>query len=124
MAEDFKKPLNETIDAAKVYAEAKSNTLKLKSARGLSLGLSRFLTMLVIVYVLITFITLLAVTGALYLGQVLGSYALGCLIVTGVVFLILLLLIACRKKMFVNTFVKVFIDAFFPEPVDEDEEED
>lgn len=47
------------------------------------------------------------------MGKLLGDYAAGAFIVSGVFLLILIVLFAFRKKMFVNSFVKLFVEVFF-----------
>lgn len=115
MLEDFSKPLTETIANAEQYIEAKTDEMKLRSARGLAVGLSRFLTSMILVAVTITLLSLLALALVLVFGDIVGSYALGTLIVAGIWLILLIVLIAVRKKLFVKAFIKLFMGIFFSE---------
>lgn len=112
---DYKKPIDDLAKDVKEYVELKTEDVRLKTAKGLSVAVSRILAALVILFVLGLVLLALTVAFILLLGQVTGNYALGSLIALGVFIVALVVLFIFRKKMFTSTFVKLFIPIFFPD---------
>jgi len=112
---DYKKPIDDLARDVKEYAELKADDVKLKTAKGLSVALSRVLSTLVILFVLGLVILTLTVAFILLLGQLTGNYALGAFIALGVFVVAFIVLFLYRKKMFTSSFVKLFVPIFYPE---------
>jgi len=112
---DYRKPLEDLTEDIKDYVDLKTEDIKLKTTKGLSVSLARVLTALVLLFVLGLVILTLTVAFILLLGQVTGNYALGAFIALGVFVVVLIVLFCLRKKLFTSSFVKLFISIFFPE---------
>ena len=85
---------------------------KLKITRGLSTALGQILAWLVIICILSLVLGLLALALLQWLNGLIGS-PWGTLLVAAVFILVLAVLLCCRKKLFRNMFVKLFIDVFY-----------
>lgn len=85
---------------------------KLKVTKGLSTALAQVLAWLFIICILAIVLGLLAFALLQWLNILVGA-PWGTLIVAGVFILTLVILLLCRKKLFRNMFVKLFIDVFY-----------
>ena len=85
---------------------------KLKITKGLSTALGQVMAWLVIICILSLVLGLLAFALLQWLNILVGA-PWGTLIVAGVFILALVILLLCRKKLFRNMFVKLFIDVFY-----------
>lgn len=103
----------------KDYIELKTDELKLRTTKGLSLALGRLTAILLTVGLLLIVLSLLVVVLITWLGQWLGSLPLACTIVCGVFLLLLVIVFCLRKRLFRDSFVKLFISVFY----DDDEQE-
>ena len=95
------------------YVDLKADELKLKSTQGLSLAMSRLTVVLLLVGLLIIVLALLAVVLIQWLGRLTGSLAVASSIVCGFVGLVLAVVFFLRKRLFRDTFVKLFIGIFY-----------
>lgn len=95
------------------YVDLKVDEIKLKATQGLSMSMSRLVSMLLVVAVLIIVLGLLTAVLIQWLGVLTGSIAVSSTIVLGIFVVVLAVLFHFRKDMFKNTFVKLFIDVFF-----------
>ena len=105
-------PLEEMALQTKAYVDAKTEEIKLKATEGLSQALAKLLSMLLIIAVLIIILALLAYALLHWLNTAIGD-PWGTLIVCAVFGVLLIVLLARREKMFLNSFVKLFINVFF-----------
>lgn len=101
LAQETKDFLNLAVDEA-----------KLKVTKGLSTALAQVLAWLFIICILAIVLGLLAFALLQWLNILVGA-PWGTLIVAGVFILTLVILLLCRKKLFRNMFVKLFIDVFY-----------
>lgn len=112
---EFTRPAQETLEAAREYADSKADELKLQVAKGMSESVTRIITILVLVLVASTLLLVLSFGLILLLGQMMGGkYAFAALLVAAVIGIVLALLIVFRDRLFRNTFVPVFVKLFFP----------
>ena len=112
---EFTRPAQETLEAAREYADSKADELKLQVAKGMSESVTRIITILVLVLVASTLLLVLSFGLILLLGQLMGGkYAFAALLVAAVIGIVLALLIVFRDRLFRNTFVPVFVKLFFP----------
>lgn len=93
----------------------KTDELKLKTTRNLSIAFSRFFSLFVIMIMLMLSLLAFAFGGVLLLGDIIGSYAAGAFIVGGIFLVALIVLLCLRKKLFLNSFVRLFIKMFYGE---------
>ena len=103
----FTRPAEDFAKSAAEYIDLKVDEVKLRTAKGLSITLNQIL--LATLFLSLGSIVLMAAAfgGVLLLGDLVGSYAAGAFIVAGVFLL--------RKKLFLNGFVRMFINLFFDE---------
>lgn len=95
------------------YLDLRLNELKLKTIDGLSIGVSRVLSMMLVVMLGAISLAAFAFGAVLLLGDLIGSWAGAAFIVGGIFLIVLSLLLIYWKRLFVNIFVKLFIGIFY-----------
>lgn len=95
------------------YLDLRMNELKLKTIDGLSIGVSRVLSMMLVIMLGAIVLAAFAFGTVLLLGDLIGSWAGAAFIIGGVFLIILALLLIFWKRLFVNIFVKLFIGIFY-----------
>lgn len=95
------------------YLDLRLNELKLKTIDGLSIGVSRVLSMMLVVMLGAIALAAFAFGAVLLLGDLIGSWAGAAFIVGGIFLIVLSLLLIYWKRLFVNIFVKLFIGIFY-----------
>lgn len=95
------------------YVDLRVDELKLRTTKGLSSAMGRLTAILLMVGLLVIVLGLLAVVLITWIGQWTGSVALASTIVCGVFLLALAIVFLLRKKLFRDTFVKLFIKVFY-----------
>lgn len=110
---DFSKPAEDLVQAAKEYADLRVDDLKLRSAKVLSITVSKLLGLILILGVVLALLMLLSFGFVLLVGEWIGSYAWAALIVAAVVAIILLVLLKVRDRLFQESFVSLFVKLFF-----------
>jgi len=100
---------NNLMDDVKEYVKLALESYKLKLAKGLSSSLASILSIFLIIAILQLVLIALTVAIVLLVGKLVGDYMLGAFIATGAFILLLIILIACRKRLFTGTFVKMFL---------------
>ena len=111
----FGQPLEDFTKDVKDYVELSVDDVKLKATKGLSVTISRVLTTLVLFFVIQLIVLSLTVGLVFVLGKATGNYAVGAFIAAGIFAVILAVLFAFRKKMFTDSFVKLFSQVMFQE---------
>ena len=94
------------------YVQLAVDEAKLKTTRALSNALSQFLSSLVIICTVSLVLGLLSIALLQWVNGLLGA-PWGTLLVAAFFVLVLIVLCMCRKQLFRNMFVKLFIDAFY-----------
>ena len=110
---EFTRPIEELGQEASEYIDLRLDDLKLRTAKGLSMTLSKLLSMLLVLFVVSIVLTAVAIGGVMWIGELIGSYAGGAAIVAAFFLLILGVLILLRKNLFRDTFVPLFVKLFF-----------
>ena len=110
---EFTRPVEDLGQKTTEYIDLRVDELKLKTAKGLSLTLSKLLYMLLVLFVVSIIMISIAVGGVMWIGEMVGSYAGGAAIVAAFFLLVLGVLVLLRKRLFRDTFVPLFIDLFF-----------
>ena len=110
---EFTRPVEDLGQKTTEYIDLRVDELKLKTAKGLSLTLSKLLYMLLVLFVVSIIMISIAVGGVMWIGELVGSYAGGAAIVAAFFLLVLGVLVLLRKRLFRDTFVPLFIDLFF-----------
>lgn len=111
--ENLGKPAEDLLKAAGEYFELKTDELKLRTAESLATAFSRFTSVMIIMGVASIVLTACAFGGVLLIGDLIGSYAAGAFIVAGFFLLVLAVLVIFRKRMFLNSFTRLFISIFY-----------
>lgn len=97
----------------RTYMDMRLNDLKLKAVDGLSVGVSRVLSLMVIVMLGAIVLASFAFGSVLLLGDLIGSWAAAAFIIGGVFLIALTVMLFVWKKLFTDIFVKLFIDIFY-----------
>ena len=97
----------------KDYVDLRVDELKLRTTQGLSLALSRLATAILLIALMVIVMGTMAVAGIAWLTELLGSFALASSIVCGFFALVLLIVLLLRKRLFRDSFVKMFIQIFY-----------
>ena len=97
----------------KDYVDLKADELKLRSTKGLSLAMGRLAAGLLLVGLLVIVLGLLSVVLIQWIGQWTGNLAVSSSIVCGVFLVVLVVLFLLRKRLFRDSFVRLFINVFY-----------
>lgn len=111
--ESLQKPAGELLDSVKEYAGLKADEIKLRGTEGLSTALGKIFSMIAMMTVASTALVCAAFGIVLLIGRLIGDYAAGAFIVAGAFAVVFLVMYAFRNRMFVNTFVRLFIKLFY-----------
>jgi hypothetical protein len=95
------------------YLDLRLNELKLRTIDGLSVGVSRVLSLMVVIMLGAIVLAAFAFGTVLLLGDVIGSWAGAAFIIGGFFLILLALMLLLWKRLFVNIFVKLFIGIFY-----------
>jgi len=110
---EFTKPLKDLAGDAQEYVDMKVEDVKLRTAKGMSVAMNELVAIVLILAVATIVLITLAFAFVLLLGDLVGSYALGAFIVAAFFLVILVVLFTRRKKLFINSFLKTFLNLFF-----------
>ena len=93
----------------KDYIDARLEQGKLLAADGLASTVASAITIILTLILLMVFLATLAFGAVLLLGELLGSYAAGAFIVSGVFLILTLICWLLRKKLFRSMFIKMLL---------------
>lgn len=97
----------------KDYVDLKADELKLRTTQGLSVAMGRLVAALLLVGLLVVVLCLLAVVLIQWIATWVDSMPIACSIVCGAFLLVLFVLFLLRKRLFRDTFVRLFIKIFY-----------
>lgn len=97
----------------KKYLDLRIDEMKLKVVDGLSVGVSRVLSLMVVVMLGAIVLATFAFGIVLLLGDLIGSWAAAAFIISGAFLIALVVILFVWKKLFTDIFVKLFIDIFY-----------
>ena len=109
----FTAPVDKLVHKTTGYVNAQIDNVKLRSVKGLSQGTSAVASLLLIFIIVGALVTTLSFAVVLWLGELMGSYALAAFIMSGVLVIALVVLILLRKKLFKSNFISMYTDVFF-----------
>lgn len=109
----FTRPVQDLGKEASDYIDLRIDDLKLRTAKGLSMTLSKLVYVLLVLFVVSIILIAIAIGGVMWIGEAIGSYAGGAAIVAGVFLLVFGVLLLLRKRLFRDSFVPLFINMFF-----------
>jgi hypothetical protein len=107
--ENFGSFFKENAKLVKEYFEIKMKIYRLRAIRTISRSAGYFLWIVISLFLLFLFIIFLGVVVGLWLSDITGSYIAGFGITTGIILLLIILLTAFRKALFINPIIKAFI---------------
>ncbi len=115
---EISKPIEDVGKSAREYVNVKIDQAKLRLAKELSQICNiLFAWMIIILAIALTTGFLCAALGQ-WVGQMVGSVSLGYLISGGVLLIVTLLLIICKRHLFINGLVRTFVKIFFDDESD------
>lgn len=120
---EFTRPAEKLTGTVKEYVDLKADEIKLRTAKGLSIALNQVLSILAVLSLAGVVLLALAFCLILLLGQLVGSYALGALIIAVIFGVAAYLLYRKKDKLFLDSFVKLFVSLFFEEELKDEEEQ-
>lgn len=106
-------PIEDIAAAGNEYINLRIDEIKLSLIEGLSVASSRFLVHFIIVILLLMAGLLLSIGGVLLLGKLLGSDILAATVLALMFIIPAVIIFLCRKRLFVNGFVRMFMSIFF-----------
>lgn len=109
----FTAPVDRLVHETTGYVNAQIDNVKLRSVKGLSQGTSAVAGLLVIFITVGALVTTLSFAIVLWLGELMGSYALAAFIMSGVLLLAIVVLVLLRKQLFKSSFISMYTDIFF-----------
>lgn len=109
----FTAPVDRLVHETTGYVNAQIDDVKLRSIKGLSQGTSAVAGLLVIFITVGALVTTLSFAIVLWLGELMGSYALAAFIMSGVLLLAIVVLVLLRKQLFKSSFISMYTDIFF-----------
>ncbi|MBR1959582.1 MAG: hypothetical protein IKA34_03315 [Bacteroidales bacterium] len=95
------------------YMDLRLEGLKLKAVDGLAVGVSRVLSMMVIIMLGAIVLAAFAFGTVLLLGDLIGSWAAAAFIIGGVFLVALAVMLFFWRSLFLDIFVKLFIGIFY-----------
>ena len=109
----FTAPVDKLVHKTTGYVNAQIDNVKLRSVKGLSQGTSAVAGLLLIFITAGALVMTLSFAVVLWLGEMIGSYALAAFIMSGVLVIALVVLILLRKQLFKSNFISMYTDIFF-----------
>ena len=109
----FTAPVDRLARKTTGYVNAQIDNVKLRSVKGLSEGTSAVAGLLLIFITVGALVTTLSFAVVLWLGELMGSYALAAFIMSGVLLIAIAVLVLLRKQLFKSSFIGMYTDIFF-----------
>ncbi|MBP5210984.1 MAG: hypothetical protein J6Z27_04010 [Bacteroidales bacterium] len=109
------RPFTDAGDSAKEAVGTKVDEVKLRIVRSLSSLFASFLSTLIVIVFVLTAVAFLGVALGHWIGSLLGSPAMGFLLIGALFALVTIILLCFKSKLFINNFIRKFIAIFFPD---------
>ena len=110
----FTRPVENLASNASGYVSVQWDNLKLRTVKALSAGTGKIVWFIVLFIMAGVLIMTLSFALIFWLGDLMGSLALGALIASGAIALILVIFFLLRKVLFRGSLVSTYTRAFFP----------
>lgn len=101
-SEEILQNAGETVEYARQYTQQQMKYFRLEVAERLSKAMATVVTTAAVVLLITVVMLFLSVSGALYLGALWASYALGFLCVAGIYLVIMILFLIFRRQLVTN----------------------
>lgn len=105
--------LENLASSAKEYMDMRIDSLKLRMVESLSLLFSKIIYALLLIILLGIASAFMASALSWYLGELLNSRVWGALITAGIFILLAMVIVFKRRKLLIDSMVKMFIPMFF-----------
>ena len=122
MSTDNPSDIQNLIKNLSTHVETRIEYAKLVLVEKSAIVLSRVISFGIVAALAFIFLLLFSIAAGIWLGDILGAMYKGFLAISGIYFLIILILLAFRKQFFEKKLVDVFITLSLAEPQDEEEE--
>ena len=109
----LRKPVEDLVSDARDYTDLKIDELKLKAVEGLSVSVSRILAIIIMVMMAAMVVAVMTCGCVILIGYAVGSLWAGAFIMAGVFAVILFVLYLFRDRLFLNMFVRLFINVLY-----------
>ncbi|MBR1706809.1 MAG: hypothetical protein IJ721_08520 [Bacteroidales bacterium] len=110
---EFSQPAEDLSRRAKEYIDLRLDDLKLRTAKGLSVSVSKLVGVILVLGVVSTLLLVLSFGLIMLLGEIIGSYAWAALGIAALLGIGLAVLLRCKDRLFRDTFVPLFVKLFF-----------
>ena len=111
---NFSSPVENLASDAKGYAGAQLDNVKLRTVKALSSGTGSVVWLAVVLILISVLVLTLSFAFVMWLGEKMGSYAIGAFIVSGALLVLLVIVLLMRKVLFKSAFISTFAKTFFP----------
>ena len=108
-------PIDSIGDSTRDYIDNKIDEVKLRLVKEFSSFFATIFSYLIIIVLALAAIIFIAAAMGQFLGNVLGSAIGGSLIIGGAFIITSVVLVCCKKRLFIDTLVRIFINIFFGE---------
>lgn len=112
-SEEILQTAGETFEYANQYVQKQIELFKLESAEKVAKSTSSIITLAVIGFLVSLVTIMLSITIGFAIGEMLGSYALGFLIITGIYTLIALVVYFFKRQLVTNPVLAAVLESFF-----------
>lgn len=110
---EFTRPVKDLAEDVKEYVNLRVDDVKLRAVKGLSISMSRLLSMIIVLIAASMAMFALSAGLILIVGHAIGSVAVGAFIVAAFFVIATLVLLRLKDRLFVNAFVKTLVGVFF-----------
>lgn len=111
--EEVLQTAGETFEYANQYVQKQIELFKLESAEKIAKSTSSIITLAVIGFLATLVTIMLSIAVGFALGDMLGSYALGFLVITGIYTIIALLVYSFKRQLVTNPVLSAVLESFF-----------
>ena len=111
--EKYTKPAEDLLASLKEYADIRIDDVKLRCVKGLSITMNHLVSLILVLFAVSVVLLSLGAGLIILIGKAIGSYAGGAFIAAGIFAIIAAVIFCLRDKLFVNSFVRMFIRIFF-----------
>ena len=109
----YTKPAEDLLASVKEYADIRIDDVKLRCVKGLSITMNHLVSLILVLFAVSVVLLSLGAGLIILIGKAIGSYAGGAFIAAGIFAIIAAVIFCLRDKLFVNSFVRMFIRIFF-----------
>ena len=106
--EKYTKPAGDLLASVKEYADIRIDDVKLRCVKGLSITMNHLVSLILVLFAVSVVLLSLGAGLIILIGKAIGAF-----IAAGIFAIIAAVIFCLRDKLFVNSFVRMFIRIFF-----------